>query len=122
MPQRLPLSGDSNAKFVPFKLTPTTNGTAYTVHTATSATSPVMADMVWLKAWNVTANTVRLTLLKGGTAEPGQAMYVDIPPAGNLPTLVLDGMPLKGGLLLKAFASVADALILDGYVDCMQVQ
>lgn len=118
MATRIPLSGDATGNFVPVKVTVTTNGTAQTIHTATNTTGE--ADDIWLQAVNNTAATVRLTLLKGGVTEPDQAVIVDIPPAGSLPTRIFDGVPLKGGLILKCYAASANAITLDGWVNRYQ--
>lgn len=118
MASRIPLSGDTTSNFVPIKIVPTTNGTAQTIHTATNTVGD--ADDIWLQAVNSSASTVRLTLLKGGTTEPDQAIYVDIPPAGSLPTRILDGILLKGGLSLKAYAATANVISLDGWVNRYQ--
>lgn len=82
---------------------------AATVHTAVSTSG--YADDMWLHATNTTAAPIRLTLSYAGVA-----IYVDIPPAGSLPTRIFDGLPLASGGLLTALAASA-GLYLSGWVN-----
>jgi hypothetical protein len=106
------LSGSTNGKQI--KISATTNGGANTVHTAVSGTSS--NDEIWIYAYNDSGSAVTLTLLWGGTTEPDNKIL--IPLAGQSGrTLVVDGMLLQNGLVVKAYASSANVIILDGFVN-----
>jgi len=106
------LSGSTNGKQI--KVSATTNGGANTIHTAVSGTSSL--DEVWIYAFNSNSTSVDLNLLWGGTTEPDNQIKISIPAVSGR-ALVIDGMLLQNSLVIKAYASVANVIILDGFVN-----
>jgi hypothetical protein len=107
------LSESTNGR--PIKVAQTaTAGTI--IHTA-SSTSGVI-DEVWLYAHNTGANTVALTVEFGGTSNPDDRIIVGLPPVGT-PELILvcPGLPLNGGVSVRAFAGEANVANIVGYVN-----
>jgi len=106
------LSGSTNGKQI--KITVTTNGTAQTIHTAVTGT--VSFDEIWIYAYNDDVTSRNIILLWGGTTEPDNKILAVVPPqSGRL--LVVDGTLLQNGLIIKAYASAANVIILDGFVN-----
>jgi len=106
------LSGSTNGKQI--LITATTNGSAQTIHTAVAGTSSL--DEVFIYAYNDSSSIVNLVLLWGGTTEPDNKDLIPIPSQSGR-TLVVDGALLQNGLLIKAYASVASVIVLDGFVN-----
>jgi len=106
------LSGSTQGKQI--KVTSTTSGAADTVHTAVAGTTDL--DEIWLYVYNADTVTRTLTLLWGGTTAPDNVIKTGVPAqSGRL--LVVDGMLLQNGLVVKAYADAANVLILDGFVN-----
>jgi hypothetical protein len=105
------LSGSTSGKQIKVAAT-ATPGTA--VHTAVAGA--VNMDEVWL--WAVNTDTVDriLTIEFGGVAAPDDNVVVKLPPKQGL-FLVLPGLKLNGGLLVKAFADAANVVDVSGYVN-----
>jgi hypothetical protein len=108
------LSGSTDGKQI--KITSTTNGAANTVHTATSNTGANQWDEIWLYAYNDNSTSVQLTILWGGTSEPDNAIRITLAPQTGR-TLICDGMILHNSLVVKAYASVASEVMIDGFVN-----
>lgn len=108
------LSGSTNGKQI--KISATTNGSANTVHTAVASTGANTWDEVWLYAYNDDTVARNLTILFGGTTEPDNKIFTSIPPQSGR-TLILDGMILQNALVVKAYASATNVIILDGFVN-----
>lgn len=107
------LSASTNGKGVKVVAVATT-GT--TIHTAVSGTSSF--DEIWLYAYNGHTATVTLTIEWGEVTVPDGNIVVDIPnKTGRF--LVVDGRLLNNGLLVTAFASVANVIILDGFINAI---
>lgn len=113
------LSGSTDGRGV--LVTPTSTP-GETVHTA-SATATTYHE-VWLYAYNSHSADVDLTIEFGGTTSPDDLIRMTIPAAsagayqGLIP--ICEGLVLKGNatpLVIKAFASVADKIVLFGYVN-----
>lgn len=116
MPQvvtKAKLSASTNGKGVKVVATGTT-GT--TIHTAVSGTSSY--DEIWLYAYNGHTADVVLTIEWGETTVPDGNIIVTIPfKQGRY--LVVDGRLLNNGLLVTAFAGIANVIILDGFVNAI---
>lgn len=115
--EKILLSGSSNGK--PIALTGTDNSGASVIHTATNDAAKL--DEVWIFATNVdTGINVGLTLYwvdtVGGADTDGNSLHVGIPYREGL-VYVLQGFPLSGGRILKAYASVADKINVLGWVN-----
>jgi hypothetical protein len=108
------LSGSTNG--LQIKVTATTNGTAQTIHTATASAGANTWDEVWLYAYNDNVTAVMLTILWGGTGEPDNVIRVTLAgQSGRL--LICDGMILQNSLIIKAYAAVANKVVIDGFVN-----
>lgn len=110
---RVLLSGSTDGK--PIKVAATsTPGT--TVHTAISGS--VGFDELYLWVNNVDSSPVNLTLEWGGTTDPDHLICKTVPiPANCGPIPVATGFVLNNAAVVKAFASVANKLLMVGYVN-----
>lgn len=105
------LSGSTNGKGIKVVATATL-GT--TIHTAVAGTSSF--DEVWLYAYNGHTATVALTIEWGEATVPDGNIVVTIPfKSGRF--LVVDGRLLNNGLVITAFAAVANVIVIDGFVN-----
>lgn len=102
-------SGSTNGRMVKVVATSTPGTTIHTAH-ATSL------DEVWLWAVNSDATPRKLTVEFGGTTSPDDTIEVTIPPESGL-VLVAPGLILTGSVVVKAFASTANVVMLVGYVN-----
>ena len=105
------LSGSTNGKQI--KVTATaTPGTL--IHTAVSGEADF--DEIWLWAVNSNATNVKLTIEFGGTTSPDDTIEVYIPGESGL-VLVVPGLILQNSLEVRAFADIADAIMISGFVN-----
>lgn len=105
------LSGSTNGKGIKVVATGTL-GT--TIHTAVSGTSSL--DEIWLWAYNGHTAAVTLTIEWGEATVPDGNIIIDIPfKQGRF--LIVDGRLLNNALVVTAFASVANVVVIDGYVN-----
>jgi len=107
-----PLSGSSNGLGIKVVATATT-GT--TIHTAVSGTSSW--DEVWLWAYNGHTANADLTIEFGGVTVPDNVVVFTALPFKVGPIAVIPGWRLQNGLLVRAFASVANVFAVTGYVN-----
>jgi hypothetical protein len=102
------LSGSTNGR--PIKVVASaTPGT--TLHTSDATAK----DEVWLWVSNTDSVDRAVTVEFGGTTSPDDKI-VTIVPAGDT-VLVVAGIPISGGLLVKAFGAAANVLTAHGYVN-----
>jgi hypothetical protein len=106
------LSGSTTG--LQIKVTGASAGAAVTIHTAVAGTSSL--DEVWIYAYNEDTVARLLSIQWGGTTEPDNVIRTVIPPKSGR-VLVVDGMLLQNGLLVKAYADAANMIILDGFVN-----
>lgn len=106
------LSGSTNGKGI--KVTGTATGSSVTIHTAVSGTSSF--DEIWLYAYNGHTADVTLTIEWGEATVPDGNIVVSVP-FKNGRQIVVDGRLLQNGLAVKAFASQANVIVIDGYVN-----
>lgn len=110
------------ATYTKVKLSASTNGRnikvaatsspGTTIHTA-DATA---LDEVYLFACNNDAADVVLTIERGGTTSTDDLVKLTIPSkAGWIP--VEPGIPLTGGVVVKAFAATTNVINIAGYVN-----
>ena len=105
------LSGSTSGRNVKVVAT-ATPGTL--LHTAVSGTTSF--DEGWLYATNTSASTVTLTVELGGVTSPDDLIIVQIPP--NIgPVNVLAGIRLNGAVVIRAFASAANVIVIHGNVN-----
>jgi len=84
------------------------------IHTAVGGTTNF--DEVWLWVVNTHTAAVDLTIEWGGVTDPNHLINIDsIPVEGGL-FLVVPGLILQNGLVIRAFASTANVLVIYGYV------
>ena len=107
---RVLLSGSTNGRGIKVVATATA-GT--TIHTAIAGTTDM--DEVWLWAQNIHTAAVTLTL-EWGNASTDDNIIVTIPAKSGL-YLVAPGLLLQNELVVKAFASTANVIIIHGYVN-----
>jgi hypothetical protein len=107
------LSGSTDGK--PVKVVETaTAGT--TIHTAVAGTTAGTFDEIWLWAYNGHTSSVVLTIEFGGAGVPDQNIVLTLASqVGLVP--ILPGLILQNGMVVKAFASVANVVTLSGFVN-----
>lgn len=108
---KLKLSGSTDGKQIKVVATASA-GT--TIHTAVSGTSSL--DEIWLYAYNSDSADRTLTIQYGGTTSPDNDIKINIPfQQGRF--LVCDGMLLQNASVVRAFASAANVIMIDGFVN-----
>ena len=110
---RLLLSGSTNGRQIPVAATATA-GTL--IHTAVTGTTSF--DEIYLWVSNVTATERTLVIEWGGVTNPGDHLVSALPIPANCPRFnICTGEVLNNGLIVRAFASVTNALNMGGYVN-----
>lgn len=105
------LSGSTNGRQIKVVSTATA-GT--TIHTAVTGTSDL--DEIWLYAVNMHTADVNLTIEFGGTTSPDDLIQQTIATKAGL-ALVIPGLVLQNECVVKAFASVANVVLISGFVN-----
>lgn len=105
------LSGSTQGKGIKVVQTATAGDT---IHTAVSGTSDL--DEIWIYAVNSSASTVKLTLEWGEATAPEGNIEMSIPAESGL-FLITPGLLLQNSLVVKAFASVANVILIHGFVN-----
>ncbi len=110
---RLVLSGSTHGR--PIKVAATsTPGT--TIHTAIASATDF--DEVHLWVTNTHTSAVDLTIQFGGTTDPDDLVCKTVSiPALSPPIPVCPGLSLRNSLVVRAFASSADKLLITGHVN-----
>lgn len=107
------LSGSTDGRGI--KVTATaTPGT--TIHTAVAGTTVGTFDEIWLYAYNSDSADRTLTIEFGGVTAPDDNIKMTIPFQQGA-YLVVPGWILQNGTIVKAFASVANVITINGYVN-----
>ena len=107
------LSGSTDGK--PVKVVATaTAGT--TIHTAVAGTTAGTFDEVWLFAYNGHTAAVALTIEFGGATVPDQNIVCTLASKSGL-QMVVPGLILQNGMVVKAFAGTGNVITLSGYVN-----
>lgn len=104
------LSGSTNGRHIRVSAT-STPGTL--IHTAVAGTTAF--DEVWLYACNTDTTSRKLTVEWGGTTSPDDTLELTIPAESGY-TLVVPGLILQNGLVIRAFGS-ANTIIINGHVN-----
>ena len=110
---RILLSGSTSGR--PIKVVATsTPGT--TIHTAVAGATSF--DEIYLWVTNTDTVTRALTIEWGGTTDPDDLIAKTVSlTANSAPYPIITGLNLNGGLVVKAFGSSANILLIDGYVN-----
>ena len=109
------LSGSTDGKGI--KVVPTsTAGTL--IHTAVAGTTAGTFHEIWLFAYNGHSSAVELTIEFGGATVPDQNIVLTLAAKTGL-QLVVPGLILQNGMVVRAFASIANVIVLSGYVNSM---
>jgi len=85
-----------------------------TIHTSVAGTSDW--DEIWLWCTNTNATDVKLTLEYGEATTPDGNIEYNVAAEDGL-KCILPGTILQNSLVLRAFASSANVLIVHGYVN-----
>lgn len=85
-----------------------------TIHTAVTGTTSV--DEIWLWAVNSDTTPRKLTIEWGGTTSPDDTIEQTIPAESGL-IMVVSGLRLNNGLVVKAFAATANVILIGGQVN-----
>lgn len=107
---KVKLSGSTDGRQIKVVATATPGTTVHTAH-ATAL------DEIWLWAVNSSANPVKLTIEYGGTSSPDDLIEQTIEPESGLIILVPGSSPLTNSVVTAAFASVANVVMIQGYVN-----
>lgn len=105
------LSGSTNGKQIKIVQTATT-GTL--IHTAVTGTAS--KDEIYIYVTNNHTTVVNLTIEWGGVSSPDDLIQQSIP-AKSGKYLIVAGECLNNGLVVRAFASVANVLSIGGFVN-----
>jgi hypothetical protein len=108
---KMVLSGSTNGKGIKVVAT---SSAGTTIHTAVTGTSSW--DEIWIYAYNSNSVAENLTLQWGGTSSPDDSITVTLQPYQGL-MLVVPGLVLQNSLVLKAFATDANVVIIHGFVN-----
>jgi hypothetical protein len=107
---KLVLSGSTDGQGIVINATATAGDTIHTAH-ATAL------DELWLWVSNLHTAAVTLTLEWGGATDPDDLLVKAVSiPANSPPIPIVHGLVLTNSLEAAAFASVADKLVISGYV------
>jgi len=106
------LSGSTNGKNI--SVTGANTGAAVTVHTAVAGTSDL--DELWVYAANTSGAASVLTIEFGGTTDQDDLIELEVAADSGM-TLLVPGLLLQNGLLVKAFAADANVININGYVN-----
>ena len=110
---RILLSGSTSGKSIKVAAT-ATPGTA--IHTAVAGATSF--DEIYLWATNTDTVARTITLEWGGVTDPDNLLAKAFSLSANSPPYPLvSGLVLNGGLLVKAFASSANVVLITGYVN-----
>lgn len=109
------LSGSTDGKPVLVVATATA-GT--TIHTAVAGTTAGTFDEIWLYAYNGHTAAVTLTIEFGGATVPDQNIIVSLASKSGL-QLIVPGLILQNGMVVKAFAGTANVITISGFVNSM---
>ncbi len=99
-------SGSTNGRVIPIAAT-ATPGTL--LHTAVSGTTSWDEVYIWIS--NVTGSAATLTIEWGGVLDPGDHIVKGFSiPANSPPILVVAGVRMNNGLVIRAFSGTGSAL------------
>ena len=103
------LSGSTSGKGIKVVATSSAGTTIHTAHASAE-------DEIWLYAQNTDATDRKLTIEYGGTTSPDDLIEFTVKAEDGL-YLVVPGLILTGGLVVKAFCAAANVVIIHGFVN-----
>ena len=109
------LSGSTDGRNIKVVAT-ATPGTL--VHTAVTGTTAGTWDEVWLWAYNSDSVARQVVVQWGGTTAPDDTNAVTLPPVSGL-VLVVPGLILQNGTVVRAFCGTANVVMVSGYVNAV---
>lgn len=87
-----------------------------TIHTAVAGTTAGTFDEIWLFAVNSDSVSRLLTIEFGSNTSPDDMIQVPIPAQSGM-QLVVPGLILQNGMVVKAFAAAANVVLVGGFVN-----
>jgi hypothetical protein len=108
---KVPLSASTNGKGIKIVQTASAGDT---IHTAVSGTSSL--DEIWIYVVNTDGANRGITVQWGGTTDPDDSITAYLDSQSGL-LLVVPGLILQNSLIVKAFATVANKLVVFGFVN-----
>ena len=97
------------------QVTGTSTGASITVHTAVAGTSDL--DEIWLYATGTSTAEILLSIEFGALNGDIDFIYLTVPVQGAGLSLLVPGLLLQNGMVLKAYAATANAINLNGFVN-----
>ena len=88
--------------------------TSTTIHTSVSTTTDF--DEIWIWAQNTSASAVNLTIQWGGTADPANAVKLQMA-ASSGSYLLVPGWILNNSLVVSAVAATTNVINVTGFVN-----
>jgi hypothetical protein len=110
--KKIPLSGSTHGR--PIKVTQTAIATGDTIHTALATTTDGEGDEIVLDAYNADSVERTLTIGWGGVSDPDD--LIEFVLGAGERAHVVPGLFLRNGLVVKAAASAANVITIQGYV------
>ena len=104
------LSGSTNGR--PIEVAATSSA-GTTIHTAVSGTTDI--DEIWIWASNNHTRSIILTIEFGGTTDQDDRLVTTV--AASSTELVVPGLVLQNGCVLRAYADTTNEINLVGYVN-----
>lgn len=118
MVSKVTLSGSANGRLIKVAAT-ATPGTL--IHTAQADSGPDNQDEIYLFAVNSDSADRKLTIEFGGTGAPDDLIEKTIKFEDGL-YMIVPGLPLNGGVIVRAFCASANVVMIGGFVNRMKGQ
>lgn len=109
--KKILLSGSTNGRNIKVVATATA-GTL--IHTAVTGSDDI--DEIFIYAHNTDSSTRTLTIEFGGVSSPDDLIEIDLEPNKGA-YLVIPGWLLQNGVVVGAFASAANVVVINGFVN-----
>lgn len=106
---KVKLSGSTDGRNIKVVATATAGTTIHTAHASAQ-------DEIWLYAVNSDTSDRKLTIEFGGTTAPDDLIELTVTAESGL-VLVVPGLVLTGGVVVKAFAATANVVLINGFVN-----
>lgn len=107
---KVKLSGSADGRQIKVVATATAGTLLHTAHATNQ-------DEIWLWAVNTSPSPVKLTIEYGGVTSPDDLIEVWIEPETGLALIVPGSSPLTNSVVVAAFASVANVVMVQGFVN-----